>query len=285
MALKDILGNSAYADDLQISIPDGRGGSVTASLGEVRGFGSSERQALTARAQQLEAAQNGLMQRVQELQGAGLLDANLNVVKQPTTREIKAAVKAETGLDENDAVFGSLFKQVKEQINASFGGVAAEVAKLKEDLGKVSAITTQAMTGYLDDSYRNSFDKALSSLPEAVRKDVKLDSVIDYASKKRLTDATGRLDIGNAVDQMTWSALKSYQQQEIEANASKLAADREALAAAGRPGSSAKFNLTAEREGFKPTDDNGRVKSLDQVIAEASKDSKIWDSALSAAGL
>jgi hypothetical protein len=55
MALKDILSNAKYADDMILNLPDGS----TVQVGEIRALPVAERQALTA---QIEQRQNTLGQ-------------------------------------------------------------------------------------------------------------------------------------------------------------------------------------------------------------------------------
>ena len=55
MALKDILSNAKYPDDMVLNLPDGS----TVNVGEIRALPVAERQALTA---QIEQRQNTLGQ-------------------------------------------------------------------------------------------------------------------------------------------------------------------------------------------------------------------------------
>lgn len=275
MALKDILTSAKYGDDIVLSLPDG----TTATVGEMRSMGAHERQALISRQSALEAAEQGVMTRVNALKQAGLLDDQLNPV---TTRQATAAIRSEvsaaTGLNENDPLFGDLVKEFRSELAKVKTEAAQEITTLKSQYGQLAGATTQAVKGYLDDFYRATFATELGKLPESIRADVKLDAAIDYASKRKLTDEVGRLDIAGAIDRMTWEARKTHELTAVSKSAEQVKKDREALAAMQRPGVRTTAHTKAATEGFSPVDDKGRTKSLDEVIAAAGMDDDLWNS-------
>lgn len=265
MALKDILTSATYADDMVIAMPDGS----SATVGEMRGLAAAERQALLARSQQLELAEQGVMQRVTKLREANLLDENMNVV---TTRQVAQHVAATTGMDENDPLFGPLVKEVKGEM----AKLTEMVTGLKTQLGQVTQATQQAVKGYLDDSYNSVFAREQAALPEAIRGKVTLEQAVDFATKRKLTDDLGRLDIHEAVDRLTWDARKEAELSTVKAQKTEIDEGRKALEAMQRPGVHGPRTIDT---GFKGTDDKGKTLSLDEAIAAAGNDDEIWKSA------
>src|SRR5580692_1885026 len=125
MALKDILSNAKYADDMILNLPDGS----TVNVGEIRSLPAAERQALTS---QIEQRQNTLGQaelafaaKFQDAVKAGWIAQDGKIVapaqqqqqqqqvKQPTAAELRAAAQAEYGLSDDDPLLGPVVKQMK----------------------------------------------------------------------------------------------------------------------------------------------------------------------------
>lgn len=272
MALKDILTNAKYADDMVLNLPDG----TTATVGEMRGMEAQERNALINRQRQLEAAEQGLLQRTNALRQAGLLNENLEPV---TTREIKQQVTATTGIDENDPLFGPLVKETKAELARIQAEHKAELEAIKKQVGQVAGATQQAVQGYLGDIYEASFSKTISTLPEPAREGLKLEDAIKYATERKLTDSFGRLDIPAAVDRLSWDKVKQYERQNISKEAATVADEKKALAQMNRPGLNTPRTLKPVKDGFSPVDEKGRVKSLDEAISAAADDDALWESA------
>jgi hypothetical protein len=263
--LKDILTTGTYADDLVIALPDGS----SATVGEMRQLATSERQALLARQQQLELAEQGVLERVTKLRTAGLLDDKMEVVV-PSRRQVADHVRETTGMDENDPLFGPMVKEVR----AEMAKIQAVVEEVKGQVAQVRTVTQQAMKGYLDDNYNSVFAREQAALPEGIRNQVKLEQAIKFATDRKLLDEHGRLDIHAAVDRLTWDARKEAELAEVTAKKTELTKDREALAAMQRPGVHGPRILDT---GFKGTDDKGKTLSLDEAIAAAGQDSELWN--------
>jgi hypothetical protein len=267
MALKDILSTGTYADDMVIALPDGS----SATVGEMRSMAATERAALLQRAQQLELAEQGVMQRVTKLREANLLDDQMNPIL-PSNRQVAQHVAATTGMDENDPLFGPLVKETKALIAAQ----AAELAGMKTQLSQIAQATQQAVKGYLGDNYSATFQTELAALPESIRGKVTLEQVVDFATKRKLTDDLGRLDIRSAVDRLTWEARKAAELESVQARKVEVEEGRKALEAMQRPGV---HGPRVSDTGFKGVDDKGKTLSLDEAIAAAGNDDEIWKSA------
>lgn len=272
MALKDILTSGKYADDMVLSLPDG----TTASVGEMRSMAAEERRALVARSQALEAAEAGVLTRVNTLRQNGLLDENMQPVSRVTTRQVEDHISSTTGMDENDPLFGPLVKETKAQIAAIKSASDAEIAKLRAEMGAVSGATRQAIQGYLGDNYASQFSTEVATLPESIRSGVTLEQAVAFATSKRLMDEQGRLDIRGAVDRLTWDARKADEMAKVTTQKAELDENRKMLAQMQRPGS---VGPRAQNTGFKTTDDKGRTLSLDEAIAAAANDDQIWGAA------
>ena len=110
MALKDILSNAKYADDMILNLPDGS----TVQVGEIRALPVAERQALTS---QIEQRQNTLGQaelafaaKFQQAVQAGWLAQDGKIVppaapitaKTSTAAELRAAAAVEFNVDDPD---------------------------------------------------------------------------------------------------------------------------------------------------------------------------------------
>lgn len=273
MALKDILTNAKYGDDIVLTLPDG----TTASLGEMRALEANERKALLGRQQSLEQAEAGIMQRITSLRQAGLLDENLNPVV-PSQTSIKQHVTQATGLTEDDPLFGDVVKAMKAELATVRSEAQKEIDAMKAQMGQLAGVTKQAVSGYLNDFYGTTFAKESSALPEDIRKDLKLESAIEYATQHNLMDKMGRLDIASAVDRMTWEDRKKLEMSKVQAESKKVQENREALAQMQRPGGQRSAKPVEGQ--FNPMNEKGQPKSFEDAIAAAAQDDELWSSAL-----
>lgn len=318
MALKDILNNAKYPDDMVLNLPDGS----TVNVGEIRSLPVAERQALTA---QIEQRQNTLGQaelafaaKFQDAVKAGWIAQDGKIVapvqqqqqqaKQPTAAELRAAAAVEYGLDENDPLLGPVVKEMKIQLaerdktlnelRTKLDALPGQFDSLKttftDSLGKVTGVVNTSVGRYLNDTYQQQFAAAIKDLP----KDVKVDyeAAYKYASDHGLKDKDGFLQIPDAVDRLTWNDRKK----------AELAAERDALIAKTTkeieeksristltPPSRNPLTQTAKvKDGeFNPynerTDSKGNkvraVKSFEEAMSEAMSDEDVLKSALSTA--
>ena len=317
MALKDILNNAKYPDDMVLNLPDGS----TVNVGEIRSLPVAERQALTA---QIEQRQNTLGQaelafaaKFQDAVKAGWIAQDGKIVapvqqqptvKQPTAAELRTAAAAEYGLDENDPLLGPVVKEMKIQLaerdktlnelRTKLDALPGQFDSLKttftDSLGKVTGVVNTSVGRYLNDTYQQQFAAATKDLP----KDVKVDyeAAYKYASDHGLKDKDGFLQISDAVDRLTWNDRKK----------AELAAERDALIAKTTkeieeksristltPPSRNPLTQTAKvKDGeFNPynerTDSKGNkvraVKSFEEAMSEAMSDEDVLKSALSTA--
>jgi hypothetical protein len=219
----------------------------------------------------LEQAEQGVMQRVSTLRQAGLLDNDLNPVI-PTRQQVAQHVTEQTGMDENDPLFGPLVRQTQAQAAKQ----AAEITELRQQVQRIATATQQAVKGYLGDNYHSTFQREVAALPESIRGKVTLEQAVNFATERKLTDDVGRLDIASAVDRLTWDARKEADKAELVKSGERLAEDKKALASMSRPGIN---GPRVADTGFKTTDDKGHTLSLDDAIAAASQDDQIWASA------
>jgi len=214
------------------------------------------------------------------LREAGLLDDQLNpVLSTRAEREVRQTITQQTGITEEDPLFGPLLKQVKTEMAAISGQMKTELESLSNSVKQIGGVTQQAVKGYLGDHYDQVYKTSRAALPESVRDKYPLDKVIEYATQRQLTDQVGRLNIARALDQMSWDDVKAAERKDFEASRKQLEEDRQALSQMGRPQPSGPRHNT----GFKGTDDKGRTLSLDEAIAAAGNDSEIWDQALKTA--
>jgi hypothetical protein len=261
-----------------LSLPDGS----TATVGEMRGYTASERQALIQRDESLRAAEAGLTQRVNRLREAGVLDDQLNPVITPKAeREVRQTITAQTGISEDDPLFGPLLSQVKREMAAVSEQMKSELQTLSNSVKQIGGVTQQAVKGYLGDHYDQVYRSAKSALPESLRDKYPLDKVIEYATQHQLTDPVGRLNIARALEHMSWDEVKASQQKDFESSRKRLEEDRQTLAQMGRPQPGGPRHNT----GFKGVDDKGKTLSLDQALAAAANDNEIWEQAAKSAGL
>ena len=318
MALKDILSNAKYGDDMVLNLPDGS----TVQVGEIRALPVAERQALTA---QIEQRQNTLGQaelafaaKFQQAVQAGWMaqDGKIvppvqpqQVVKQPTVADLRAAAATEYGLDENDPLLGPVVKLVKAELDkrdstitelrTKLDALPSQFDSLKttltDGLGRVTGVVNTSVGRYLSDQYQSQFAQATKDLPKGVTVDY--EAAYKYASDHQLKDKDGFLQVADAVDRLTWDARKKAERDEwIKDNTAKLTKDLEEknrLASVTPPQSRNPLHSTAKpAEGeFSPynerTDAKGNkvraVKSFEEAMSEAMSDDDVLKSALSSA--
>ncbi len=316
MALKDILSNAKYADDMILNLPDGS----TVQVGEIRALPVAERQALTS---QLEQRQNTLGQaelvfgaKFQEAVRAGWLTEDGKVVPPrqqaatvvPTAAQIRSAAATEFNLDENDPLLGPVVKLVKQELNARDNKITELTAKLDalpgqfdslkstltDSLGRVTGVVNTSVGRYLNDKYQEDFARSTKDLPKGVT--VGYEDAYKYASERQLKDKDGFLLINEAVDRLTW---KNRQKAELEqaraelvANTTRDLEEKHKLAILAPPTSRSPLHTAPVKEGdFKPynerTDAKGNkvqvVKSFEEAMSEAMSDEDVLKSALSTA--
>ena len=270
MALKDILLNAKYPDDMVLSLPDG----TSMKVGEMRSLEAEEKQRLVQRSQTMEAAETALAERIMDAQRRGILTPAQPLEDQ----EIRREAAAQFGLREDDPLLGQVAKEFKrleaerkieiESIRASF---KTEVDNLKGITGKVTG-------AYLNDYYDARFQVASSALPSGVREKIKLEDAIKYAEEHRLMDKVGRYEIDRAVKQLTWDAVKEVELAKDRADLAKKS-DREAqLASMNRPSPNTLRTRQKATEGFDPMTKEGKVKTFDEALADAADDTALWDS-------
>lgn len=274
MALKDILGNAKYADDMVLSLPDG----TTASVGEFRALEREEKQRLIDRAKVMEEAELALAERILDAKKKGVVLEPGQESQSYTESQVRREAAAQFGLSEDDPLLGQVAKEFKRMQEESKAREAALETKLNTAVNELKGITGKALQSYLGDYYDASFKTAVAALPEAVRAKVKYEDAVKYAEEHRLMDKAGRYEINKAVDMLSWDELKEHERAEYRAEVKKNA-DREVeMARMNRPSPNALRTRHAEKEGFNPLDDKGRVKSFDEALADAQNDSAFWDS-------
>jgi len=319
MALKDILSNAKYADDMVLNLPDGS----TVNVGEIRALPVAERQALTS---QIEQRQNTLNQaelvfgtKFQEAVRAGWLvqDDNGQIVvaprttvqqAQPTVAQVRTAAAYELGVDENDPLLGPVVKMFKQELatrDQTLTELRAEMAKmpgqfdslkstLTDGLGKVTGVVNTSVGRYLNDQYQNQFAQATKDLPTGVKVDY--EAAFKYASEKGLKDKDGFLQIDQAVDRLTWNDRKKAEleaeRQALITKTTKEIEDRNKIATLTPPQSRNALHTAPVKDGeFNPfnerTDSKGNkvrvVKSFEEAMSEAMGDDDVLKSAMSTA--
>jgi flagellar hook protein FlgE len=322
MALKDILSNGKYADDMVLSLPDGS----TVQVGEIRSLPVEERKALTAQIEErqgyLNQAELAFTSKFQEAINAGWMvqdsDGKVHVVpppqsaqslpSQPTAAQVRTAAAAEFNLDENDPLLGPVVKLVKSELaqrdqtitdlRAKLDAFPTEINGLKttmtDALGRVTGVLNTSVGRYLNDQYQEQFADATKSLPKGVTVDY--ETAYKYASDHQLKDKDGFLQINDAVDRLTWDARKKAERDEWKAQETvkltKEIEDKSKLASLTPPQSRNPLHTTVAKEGeFNPyterTDAKGtkvrEVKSFEQAMSEAMADEDVLKSAMSSA--
>jgi hypothetical protein len=314
MALKDILSNAKYSDDMILNLPDGS----TVNVGEIRALPAAERQALTS---QIEQRQNTLGQaelafasKFQKAIEAGWMDQNGNIVPparqqaQPTVAQVRAAAAQELGVDENDPLLGPVVKMFKQELatrDQTLTELRAEMAKmpgqfdslkttLTNSLGQVTGVVNTSVGRYLIDQYQSQFASATKDLPKGVT--VGYEDAFKYATEKGLKDKDGFLQIDQAVDRLTWNDRKKAElESERAALISKTTKDLEEknrISTLTPPQSRNALHTAPVKDGeFNPfnerTDSKGNkvkvVKSFEEAMSEAMSDDDVLKSALSTA--
>jgi hypothetical protein len=321
MALKDILSNAKYADDMILNLPDGS----TVNVGEIRALPVAERQALTSK---IEERQNTLGQaelafaaKFQEAIKAGWMTQDGKVVPpvasnpanpnpaNPTAADLRRAAAAEYNLDENDPLLGPVVKEMKAQLaerdktlnelRSKLDALPSQFDSLKttltESLGKVTGVVNTSVGRYLNDTYQQKFATATKDLPKGINVDY--ETAYKYASEHKLQDKDGFLLIDEAVDRLTWKGRQKAERDAWKAEETtkltKELEDKNRLATLTPP--SARNPLTTKpKDGeFDPynerTDAKGNkvkvVKSFEEAMAAASTDEDVLKSALSTAAL
>jgi hypothetical protein len=313
MALKDILSNAKYADDMILNLPDGS----TVQVGEIRALPVAERQALTA---QIEQRQNTLGQaelafasKFQQAVQSGWLAQDGKVVAPtvqtqqttPTTTELRAAAQVEYGLSDDDPLLGPVVKQMKAELakrDQEMAALRADMAKipgqfdglkstLTDGLSKVTGVVNTSVGRYLNDQYQSQFAAATKDLPKGVTVDY--EAAYKYASEHQLKDKDGFLQVADAVDRLTWDARKKVERDEWKAaetiKLTKAIEDKGKLASLTPPQSRNPLHTTSAKDGeFDPfnerTDAKGNkvkvVKSFDEAMAAAMSDEDVIKSAM-----
>lgn len=315
MALKDILSNAKYADDMILNLPDGS----TVNVGEIRALPVAERQALTA---QIEQRQNVLGQaelafasKFQQAVQAGWLAQDGKVVAPtvqtqqqavtPTAAELRAAAQVEYGLSDDDPLLGPVVKQMKAELakrDQEMAALRADMAKipgqfdglkstLTDGLSKVTGVVNTSVGRYLNDQYQSQFAAATKDLPKGVTVDY--ETAYKYASEHQLKDKDGFLQVADAVDRLTWDARKNAERDEWKtketAKLTKEIEDKGKLASLTPPQSRNPLHTAPAKDGeFDPfnerTDAKGNkvkvVKSFDEAMAAAMSDEDVIKSAM-----
>ena len=319
MALKDILSNAKYADDMILNLPDGS----TVQVGEIRSLPVAERQALT---QQIEQRTNTLGQaelafaaKFQEAVQAGWLAQDGKVVaprqqttqaQQPTTAQIRAAVQTEYGLSDDDPLLGPVVKQMKAELAQRDAKLAELTTKLDalpgqfdslkstltDGLGRVTGVVNTSVGRYLNDQYQSQFAQATKDLPAGVKVDY--ETAYKYASDHKLQDKDGFLQVSEAVDRLTWNdrkkaelaaerdALITKTTREIEEK-SRISTltppSRNPLQSTAKPaaGEFDPYNERTDAKGNKTR----QVKSFEEAMSAAMSDEDVLKSALGSSGM
>ena len=320
MALKDILSNAKYTDDMILSLPDGS----TVNVGDIRALPVAERQALTA---QITERQNLLGQaelafgaKFEQAIKSGWMTRDGQIVPppqqqtttvQPTVAQVRAAAVTEFGLDENDPLLGPVVKLVKAELDKrdqTITELRAEMAKIPgsidglkntftDSLGRVTGVVNTSVGRYLNDTYQSQFAQATKDLPKGVTVDY--ETAYKYASEHKLQDKEGFLLIPDAVDRLTWDARRKAEREadkaDLTAKITKDLEEKSRLAAVTPPQSRNPLHQSATvKEGeFNPynerTDSKGNkvkaVKSFEEAMSEAMSDDDVLKSALAGANL
>jgi hypothetical protein len=316
MALKDILSNAKYADDMVLNLPDGS----TVQVGEIRALPVAERQALT---RQIEERQSTLGQaelafanKFQQAVQAGWMQQDGKIVApvqtpvaaQPTVAQVRAAAASEFGLDENDPLLGPVVKLVKQELDKRDSTIADLRTKLDalpgqfdslkstltDGLGRVTGVVNTSVGRYLNDTYQSDFSTATKDLPKGVSVDY--ETAYKYASEHKLQDKDGFLKIADAVDRLTWDQRKKAEQEQWRATEkdklTKEIDESRRVATLTPPSrnplqSNAKvadgeFNPYNERTDAKGNKTRS-VKSFEEAMSAAMSDDDVVKSALSTA--
>jgi hypothetical protein len=321
MALKDILSNAKYGDDMVLNLPD----NTTVTVGEIRALPVAERQALTAQIEErkdtLGKAELAFAAKFQEAVQAGWMAQDGKIVAprqqqqtvtppQPTAAELRAAAQAEFGLSDDDPLLGGVVKLVKSELAKRDTALAEMRTKLDalptaidglkttltDSLGRVTGVVNTSVGRYLSDQYQSQFAAATKDLPKGVTVDY--EAAYKFASDHQLKDKDGFLQINEAVDRLTWDARKKAtleaERAELVAKTTKELEDKSKLASLTPPQFRNPLHTTPVKDGeFNPfnerTDAKGNkvkvVKSFDEAMAAAMTDEDVLKSAMATASL
>ena len=319
MALKDILSNAKYADDMILNLPDGS----TVQVGEIRSLPVAERQALTAQIEQrtntLGQAELAFAAKFQEAVQAGWLAQDGKVVAprqqttvavaQPTAAELRVAAQTEYGLSADDPLLGPVVKEMRAELakrDQALADMRTEMAKLPgqfdslkstltDGLGRVTGVVNTSVGRYLNDQYQSQFAAATKDLPKGVTVDY--ETAYKYAHDHKLQDKDGFLQVADAVDRLTWNDRKKAELAEeratLVAKTTRELEDKNKLASLTPPQSRNPLHAnTKVAEGeFNPYNDrvdakgnkSRAVKSFDEAMSEAMSDEDVLKSALGTA--
>lgn len=318
MALKDILSNAKYADDMILNLPDGS----TVQVGEIRSLPVAERQALTAQIEQrtntLGQAELAFAAKFQQAVQAGWMAQDGTIVPparqttqqqtvaQPTNAQLRATVQAEYGLSDDDPLLGPVVKQMKAElaqrdakyaeletkINALPGQFDSLKSTLTDGLGRVTGVVNTSVGRYLNDQYQAQFAEATKTLPKGVTVDY--EAAYKYAHDHKLQDKDGFLQVSEAVDRLTWNDRKKAELAEeratLIAKATKEIEEKNRISTLTPPSRNPLQSNAKVADGeFNPynerTDSKGNkvraVKSFEEAMSAAMSDEDVLKSALS----
>lgn len=278
MALKDILTNAKYADDMVLSLPDGS----TATVGEMRALEVEERQALVARNNLVSQAEMELAAKFQRAVQAGWINPQTGEVLQPTRQSdaeirrsaVTAAADQGVALDENDPLLGSIVREVRKLQNDQKTQLEALRTEMTATVGKLAGVAKQATGAYLDDFYATTFNSIKETLPSKAK--VTLEDLTKFAEENNFKDKVGRYDLRGAAERMTFKEKMDEERERMRQEVTASVQKEQALAGINRPRGSA---LRTEKDGFKAVDEKGKTKTLDQALAEASQDMELFENA------
>lgn len=319
MALKDILSNVKYADDMILNLPDGS----TVQVGEIRALPVAERQALTAQIEQrnntLGQAELAFASKFQDAVKAGWLAQDGKIVppaavtrteitKTPTAAELRAAAQQEYGLSDDDPLLGPVVKQMKAELaqrdarlaelSTKLDALPSQFDSLKstltDGLGRVTGVVNTSVGRYLSDQYQAQFAQATKDLPAGVKVDY--ETAYKYASDHQLKDKDGFLQVADAVDRLTWNDRKAAERAEwLKENTAKLTKEieeksristltppsRNPLQSTAKPaaGEFDPYNERVDAKGNKTR----QVKSFEEAMSAAMSDEDVLKSALGSA--
>jgi hypothetical protein len=320
MALKDILSNAKYPDDMVLNLPDGS----TVNVGEIRSLPVAERQALTSQIEQRQStlgqAELAFAAKFQQAVQAGWLAQDGRIVppqqqttqqalsKAPTAAELRTMAQNEYGLSDDDPLLGPVVKQMKAELakrdtemadlrtklDALPGQFDSLKSTLTDGLGRVTGVVNTSVGRYLSDQYQSQFAQATKDLPKGVT--VGYEDAFKYATEKSLKDKDGFLQIDAAVDRLTWDARKKAERDEWKAaettNIRKQLEESNRVATLTPPSRNPLQSQAKVKDGeFNPynerTDSKGNkvraVKSFEEAMSEAMSDDDVLKSALSTA--
>lgn len=291
--LAKLIDNTSLDDNTVIQI-----GEHTLSLGELRQMDSETEGASTTELEQqqrdleqrentLVAAQNNTMTFLQSVADSlGVpFDDFVNAASSGKTDGLKFKSKGKTPAASTDEEgLEGLDDSTKAAVIAARKVLAPEIAKLNSELTATKKALGIGISVSLEQYYDDQWEKLEGQVPKG--KDnkplVKLDqkSLLKYATDNKLLDARGRADMRKAFKEMTSEARTQQMILEAEERGAKRKEDEIRASAMTRPGPQQRPpHLTAP-----PTVKEGnreRVKTFDEVLADARADEEIWKTSLS----